>query len=116
LSSSSLKSGRIKRFVRNPARKSENRNSAEQIIEESRVCDYLACYTEDVNHILARAGEPYNLGLEFEEADKDDGVKLDKLDPIAADFVQSLKRKIAFANRKMLRSFKLRLAIEEVAA
>lgn len=116
MSNSSVRSGRIKRFVRKTATKSEKRNSAKQIIKESRVCDYLACYTEDVNHILARAGEPYNLGLEFEEANKAKAINMQRLDPIAADYVKALKDKITFANRRMLQSFKLRLVIQEVAA
>jgi hypothetical protein len=57
------------------------------------------------------------LGLEFEEAKADDiGISLCKLDPIAADFVKSLKQKIAFANHKMLKSFRLKLSIEKVTA
>jgi hypothetical protein len=116
LSNSNLKPDRIKSFVRNPARKSEKRNSAKQIIKESRVCNYLACYAEDVNHILARAGEPIIVGLEFEEANKAKAINLRRLDPIAADYVKSLEDKIAFANRKMLKSFRLKLSIQEVAA
>lgn len=72
-------------------------NSARRIIKESRVRGYLALYRHDVNHILARAGEPYVLGLEFEEV-KSKEVNLSKFDLISADFVKEVKRKIAFAN------------------
>ncbi|MFL6421228.1 MAG: hypothetical protein ACJ71P_17735, partial [Nitrososphaeraceae archaeon] len=43
-------------------------SGAQQLAQETRVCDYLARYTEDINKILARAGEPFVLSLEFEEA------------------------------------------------
>jgi hypothetical protein len=104
----------IKPFVRFSAGNNEKHNSVAQIIKETIVCDYLALYADDVNHILARAGEPFNVGLQFEEAKNDETVNLNKLDPIAADFIKSLKDKIAFANRKMLKSFRLKLSIEEL--
>jgi hypothetical protein len=94
----------------------KKRSDIDQIRTETDVTDYLAHYKDGVNKILARAGEPYVINLEFEEANTDTDVKLGKLDPIAADFVRALKSKIAFANRKMLKSFRLKLSIEEVAA
>jgi hypothetical protein len=105
----------IKRCVTVPSKNDEKRTGAIQIVHESQVTDYLVRYVEELNKILARAGERYVLGLEFEEANKDGSVNLSKFDPIAAEFVRSLKRKIALANRKMLKSFKLKLSMEEVA-
>lgn len=92
------------------------RAAARQLIEETRVCDYLSLYTDDVNRISARAGESFVLGLEFKEPKKEKHVSLNKFDPIAADFVKELKWKIGFANRHMLKSFRLKLVVQEVAA
>jgi hypothetical protein len=37
----------------------------------------------------------------------------ENVDPVAiSDFIEPLRKKVEFANRKMLRSFKLRLVIE----
>jgi hypothetical protein len=37
----------------------------------------------------------------------------ENVDPIAvSDFIEPMRQKVEFANKKMLRSFKLRLAIE----
>jgi hypothetical protein len=91
------------------------RTSAKQLIEETRVCDYVSLYTEDVNHILTRAGAGIVLGLEFEEGNKRNDISLRQLDPVAADFVRSVIEKVKIANR-MLKSFRLRLVIQEASA
>jgi hypothetical protein len=108
------------------ARKSEKRNSARQIIEETRVCDFAASFFEDLNQsVLARANQPFRIELEIDESpNAANDVTLSKqsrkflynhADPPAIDFVESAIEKLKVAN-KMLRSFKLRIAIEEVAA
>lgn len=71
MSKSKYRNPDFKSFLRTSAKNEQKRTSVMEIVEESRVCDYLACYTEDVNHILQRTGEPIVLGLEFDDINKD---------------------------------------------
>jgi hypothetical protein len=52
--------------------------AAKQIIKENDVCTYLTLYAKDINHILQRVGEPYVVGLEFDETKADNNIKLSK--------------------------------------
>ena len=117
--------GSNKSFVSISAENNEKHASANQIVEETRICDYVASYFEDVNaKVLARASQPFRIALEIDEsADANNEVALSKdswkflsrhADHPAIGFVESAMEKLKIANR-MLRSFKLRLAVEEVA-
>jgi bifunctional ADP-heptose synthase (sugar kinase/adenylyltransferase) len=103
--------------------------AARQIIQENDVCEYLSSYTEQTNQVLARADQLYRLGLRMDESDNANATNkaiidssgkkfLSKhADPIAlSDFIHPLLHEVQLANRKFLRSFKLRLAIEEVVS
>jgi hypothetical protein len=115
---------RLKVFVRISTQNDEKHNSAKRIIEENRVTDYLCYITDDTNVILARAEQLFRLRLDMvdDNDNPSDNVVLDKsarrflskyADPIAvSDFVKPLCEKIDFANRKMLKSFKLKLVVE----
>jgi uncharacterized protein YfcZ (UPF0381/DUF406 family) len=115
--------GRIKGFVRIPTENDEKQKSVKQIIQENEVCEYLRCFTYDTNTILARADQIIQLSLVMDESDDaTDAVEFDRatkrflqgnVDPVAmSDFIEPLRKKVQFANRKMLRSFKLKLVVE----
>jgi hypothetical protein len=105
----------------------EKRITAKQIVEETKVCGYLRRITDDTNVVLARADQCIRLALVMDESNNapaavefDAGTKRfvrRNVDPIAiSDFIEPVRKKVEFANKKMLYSFKLRIAIEPPAA
>ena len=101
---------------------------SKQIAEECHVTDFLVSRVEHFNRTVFR---PRSLELELKIDDtitttKKNNVKLDKKSAtllskyadalIISAFVEPLCEAIELANRYRLRSFKLRLAIEEVRA
>ena len=93
-----------KGFVSFSAEIIEKRNSARQIIEETRVCDFLADYFDHINKdVLARASQPFSIGVEMDETNANNDVRLSLqtwkylrrvADPPALDFVQSALEKL----------------------
>jgi hypothetical protein len=85
-----------------------------QLIQENDVCECLTLYAREVKDVVNHAGYNIDVGLEFEEV-KDNNTNriLAKLDPLTAEFVQALRKKVKFANSKMLKSFRLKLCLDE---
>lgn len=93
--------------------------AARQLIQENDVCEYLKLYAKDVTDVVNHAGYNIDVGLQFEEVkDKDNNTNriLAKLDPLTAEFIQGLRKKVNFANKNMLKNFHLKIAVSEVTA
>jgi hypothetical protein len=92
---------------------------------EKQVLNLLWSDINDVNNVLLD-GQIFRLDIKVDDSpNARDRVDIDSTtkrflqkygDPIAVSFIEPVRKKIDIANRKFLRSFKLRLVIEEVVS
>lgn len=110
--------GKLKLSANNHAKNEIKQAQVKQFIQENEVCEYLTLYAKDVTNVVNHAGYNIDVGLEFAEEDKDRNTKriLAKLDPLTAEFVHALVKKVQFANKHMLKSFSLKVSLSEVMA
>lgn len=87
------------------ATSSKIHHDVEQLVKEREVIEYLRLFRKDVNHIIRRTGDPSTLWFVEEE--------VKQKDPIAADYIKELKRKVAYAKPKILKSCRLKLIVED---